>query len=166
MMPIVEVVSARLRPQREAGGCIVPSGISGLSFDSPSLSLVFLPSSPALAVLVSMQGRFTRLVSEVSSFRQKIGLFCCCMAPKQLTRTRRSMVVRWYVQLAARYTIIIVQVFAIMHLYNMIFSLSLSLCCMHSYNVIFSLFCLLLYAFIRDLFIFLFFSLFSVYIFL
>ena len=62
------------------------------------------------------------------------------------------MVVRWYVQLTARYTIIIAQVFAIMHLYNMI-ALSLSCCCMHLHNVIslslsLSLSRLSLYAFI------------------
>ena len=40
------------------------------------------------------------------------------------------MVVRWYVQLTARYTIIIAQVFAIMHLYNMI-ALSLVVVCIY-----------------------------------
>ena len=61
-------------PQKRGWGYIM-SGISGLSFDSPSLSLVSLPTSPALAVLVIKQGRFTRRVSEVSSFCQKFGLF-------------------------------------------------------------------------------------------
>ena len=76
----------------KGGWGYIMSGISGLSFDSPSLSLVSLPTSPALAVLVIKQGRFTRRVSEVSSFCQKFGLFFSCMALKQLTR--RWMIVK------------------------------------------------------------------------